>query len=125
MENDKNTKIKHLCQKIIMENPFEVIQNKLDRITELLEKLISTQEGAHKKNESEIMTIDDASALLSISKQTIYRYTSSRHIPHFKKGKKLYFKKEDLIKWVQEVKIKTVKEIETEASNYLLKKRRP
>ena len=110
--------------KIIMENPFETIQNKLDRITELQEKLISSQVVTHKNNESEIMTIDEASALLSIAKPTIYGYTSSRNIPHFKKGKRLYFIKEDLLKWVQEGKIKTTKEIENDATNYLLKKRR-
>jgi len=38
-------------------------------------------------------------------------------------GKKLYFIKEDLLKWVQEGKVKTMKEIENDATNYLFKKR--
>ena len=41
----------------------------------------------------EIMTIDQASRLLSISKATMYGKTSQRLIPHFKVGKKNIFQK--------------------------------
>jgi excisionase family DNA binding protein len=110
--------------KIIMENPFEIIQNKLDSIKELVEKLISNQVASRKKNEMEIMTIDEASAFLFIAKQTIYGFVCKRQIPHFKRGKRLYFKRDDLLNWVLEAKVKTVKEIENDAANYLLRKRR-
>jgi hypothetical protein len=53
----------------------------------------------------------------------VYELTSSRQLPHFKKEKRLYFIKPDLFKWIQEGKVKTMKEIENDATNYLLKKR--
>jgi excisionase family DNA binding protein len=60
--------------------------------------------------EPEIMTITQASAFLSIAKQTLYHYTSTRAIPHFKRGKKLYFKKHELIEWLTEHKQLTLDE---------------
>ena len=42
------------------------------------------------------------------------KLTSSMGIPHFKKGKRLYFKKSELVNWVSTGKIKTMKDIELE-----------
>jgi len=45
-------------------------------------------------------------------------------IPHFKKGKKLYFKKSDLIKWLEKGKRMSQAEIEEVAHEYLINKRK-
>jgi excisionase family DNA binding protein len=108
--------------KTIMENPFEIIEQKLEKLTQLIEKLITNQIEIKKGNEKEIISIDEASSFLYLAKPTVYGYVSKRNIPHFKKGKRLYFIKEDLFKWVQEGKVKTVKEIENDARNYFPKK---
>ena len=65
------------------------------------------------------MTIDQASRLLSISKATMYGKTSQRLIPHFKVGKRIYFKRSELINWIADGKQMTMKEIEMEADTYL------
>lgn len=52
----------------------------------------------------ELMGTEQAAAFLGISESTLYRYTSKRLIPHQKKYQKLYFKKLDLLKWVEENK---------------------
>lgn len=42
---------------------------------------------------------------------TIYSYVSERQIPHYKKGKRLYFKRSELEKWIEGGKRKTEEEI--------------
>jgi excisionase family DNA binding protein len=106
-----------------MENPFDIIQQKLDKIILLIEELRPKETINVEKNEKEIMTIDEAADLLCLAKPTLYGLTSTRKLPHFKKGKRLYFIKADLVKWIQEGKVKTMKEIENDATNYLHKKK--
>lgn len=48
--------------------------------------------------------------------------TSERNIPHFKQGKKLYFKRSELDEWLTELKITTHAEIEKEATDYIIRK---
>ena len=60
---------------------------------------------------NEIMSIKQASEFLHISIQTIYGKTCPRKIPHFKRGKKLYFKRDELLEWLTQDKRKTTDEI--------------
>ncbi len=70
----------------------------------------------------EILTIEQASKLLNLAKPTIYTLTSKAKIPHFKKGKKLYFKRSELLQWIEQGKQKTVAEEQREMDEYLMKK---
>lgn len=107
-----------------MENPFEIINQRLDRIELLLEKINSNFEGKNTKGSyPEIMDIIQITAYLNVSKSYIYKMTATNMIPHSKKGKKLYFDKEIVTKWVLENKISTQGEIEQIANSYLLKNR--
>lgn len=45
-------------------------------------------------------------------------------IPPFKKGKRLYFKKSELFEWIYKGTFKTITEIEMEAINYIMTKRK-
>lgn len=56
----------------------------------------------------ELMGTEQAASYLGISESTLYCYTSKRLIPHQKRYQKLYFKKEDLLKWVEENKKETL-----------------
>ena len=42
----------------------------------------------------------------------VYNQVSQKKIPHFKRGKKLYFSKESLLNYIKEGKILTSKELE-------------
>ena len=44
-------------------------------------------------------------------------------IPHYKVGKKLYFKRTDLIVWIEKHRVKTREDIEQEALAYISKRR--
>ena len=102
-----------------IENPFELIMNKLIEIENLLkEKNVTTTAT------EEILNLENASLYVGISKSTIYKYTSTREIPHFKRGKKLYFKKVELDAWLTTNKINSREEIDRLATEYILKNKR-
>jgi len=54
--------------------------------------------------ESNYLTFDEAAEFLNISKHTLYSHTSKRTVPHYKVGKFVRFKKEDLVEWMEERK---------------------
>lgn len=51
-----------------------------------------------------LLSINEAAAFLSLSRQTLYGFTSKELIPFIKKGKKLYFQQSELEKWLHEGK---------------------
>ena len=46
------------------------------------------------------LNIEEACKYLRMAKQTMYQFTSTNTIPHFKKGKRLLFSKLALTKWI-------------------------
>lgn len=100
-----------------MENPFELIMQKLDTIESLLRNVsVSDKQSAPV---AEVFNLNQAAEYVSLSKSAIYKKTSEKNIPHFKKGKKLYFKRSELDEWLTEDKISTNAEIEAQATNYI------
>ena len=72
----------------------------------------------------EILTFSEACSFLGYSKSYLYKMTHSRQIVHFKPhGKKLYFKRSDLIDWLLRNRIKPIDEIEQEAIEYVVEKK--
>ncbi len=55
-------------------------------------------------NRERLLNIKEASELLNLAQQTLYGFTSQRKIPFIKKGKKLYFNRIDLEKWLNQDK---------------------
>jgi excisionase family DNA binding protein len=112
-----------------MENPFEIINQKLVSIERQLELINRTLDLQSEKRESlnQWMKIDELSEYISLAKQTIYGMTSNKTIPYYKKGKKLFFKKEEIDKWMNESRKKTQTEFIQDAEMEMelrLKKRR-
>lgn len=68
----------------------------------------------------EILTFQEALALLGISASMLYKLTHQRAIPFYKpNGKLIYFKKEDLINWMLSNKQPSTEEITGELFNNL------
>jgi len=106
-----------------MENPFELILDKLNSIENLLITAIKNDKGSVTiLNTPEILNISEVAEYLSMAKSSVYKMTSERSIPHFKTGKKLLFKRSELDEWIKQYKIKTRREIEIEADEYLIRK---
>lgn len=65
------------------------------------------------------MDLKTCAEYLHLSPQTIYSKTSLRQLPHLKKGKRLYFERDALDRWLLEGKQKTVNELIAETDEYL------
>jgi excisionase family DNA binding protein len=78
-----------------MNNPFETIDARLSNIENLLLDL----KHSNKENQPEsdqLLTIQQAGELIKLSVPTLYGYVSRNEIPFSKKGKRLYFSKQEL-----------------------------
>ena len=71
------------------------IEEKLEVIVEWI------RNGASPQDPHAILTIDDAVALTGYSKSAIHSATSKGTIPHFKRGNKLFFFKDELEDWLK------------------------
>lgn len=59
------------------------------------------QSGASQQDPHAILTIDEAVAFTGYSKSAIHSATSKDTIPHFKRGNKLFFFKDELVEWLK------------------------
>lgn len=81
----------------IIENPFETILKRLTGI----ENQIRFLHQQKSRQEPDFLTVDQAAALLNLSKATVYKKVSAGELPKYKSGKKLHFKKAELIKFIE------------------------
>lgn len=86
---------------------YNAISERLDRIEQLA--LINTKP---------ILDVKEAATFTGFSVKHLYRLTSTKQIPHFKKNAKLLFKKSELEDWLTEQKILTTAEINRKATTY-------
>ncbi len=77
----------------------KLIIRKLDNIEAMLQqKNIITKD---------VLTFNEAALLLDVSHSHLYKLTSTKQIPHYcPQGKKLYFDREETIKWMKKNLIK-------------------
>jgi len=90
-------------------------------LIEFADYLISNVISNNRKNEpsKSILNTDEAAEFICASKSTIYKFTHEGAIPHYKRGKRLYFKIEELEEWLTENRGYNRKEIETKAIEYI------
>jgi excisionase family DNA binding protein len=108
-----------------MENPFEIILERLNSIETLIREITGKEKvvvSAPMTNE--IFDAEKASDYLSLKKSTLYKLTAQREIPHYKNGKKLYFKRVELDEWITTNRVATKEEINKMATEYLLRSSR-
>jgi hypothetical protein len=67
----------------------------------------------------EIGDIALAQEITCLARPTIYGLVAQAKIPCMKKGKKLYFSRQELTDWIKRGRRKTTADIETEAESYL------
>ena len=72
----------------------------------------------------EVLNLNDVAIWTGISKAHLYRLTSEQEIPHYKKGKNLFFKKSEIEEWMLENKVLTKTEIESMAVTHIVTHRR-
>lgn len=82
------------------------------RVSELEQMLFLT------KN---VLSFDEASKFLHLSKSYLYKLTSGNLIPHYKpQGKMIYFERVCLEAWLRQNPVKTQVQIEQEAQQYIM-----
>lgn len=96
-------------------------------VAQLYEKLNSIENlllnKTHQQESDQLLTIQQAGELISLSVPTLYGYVSRNEIPFSKKGKRLYFSKQELMDWIKTGRNKTIAEISNEANTYLKRKK--
>lgn len=97
-----------------MENPFEIIIEKLNRIEEKLNQLSGTNvTGQYSFGVvNDLMTVVQVAEYLSVSKGCIYKITCKYEIPFIKRGKINYFMKKHIDEWLGKFRNTTKDEIE-------------
>ncbi|HRO45129.1 helix-turn-helix domain-containing protein [Agriterribacter sp.] len=70
-------------------------------------------------DQDEILNIKEASAYLKLAVPTLYKFCGEKTIPYIKKGGKLLFYKKELLKWAEEGRQKTKREIRLDAETWL------
>lgn len=77
---------------------------------------------AHKtepiETEPDILDIRQASKFLNLAVPTIYGLVSRRALISYKQSKKLYFKRSELLQWIQSGKRSSLAEIQANAKNF-------
>jgi len=68
------------------------------------------------------LTLDDVVLLYGFSRSTIYKMTSAKAIPHYRRGKMLFFDKAELDQWAKANRINTEDEAQQAALAYCLGK---
>src|SRR5690554_2109882 len=92
------------------------LTRKVDELYKVI-KNVQPQETA-----DQFLTVDETAEFLNLSIPTIYSKVSKRELPYMKRGKRLYFARKDLETYLQGGRVKTVREIEDEADQYLTSK---
>lgn len=72
------------------------------------------------KGNEKPLTMDEACEFLGMRKGSLYKLTHKKVIPFSKpNGKKIYFNKADLVKWMMKNPVKSAQQIDEEAANYV------
>lgn len=87
---------------------LETLNDKLDNLSRLT--LICSKT---------VLDFDETLLFTGLSRGYLYRLTSEKKIPFFKKNRKLYFKKSDLEEWMLERRVPTSDEIQSKATTYV------
>jgi len=93
-------------------------------LKEALREIINETENKLPAGDARIMTIKEAASFLKLKVSTLYEKTAEKIIPHIKRGKRLYFCLNELEAWLREGKVKTVRELQTEAATFTMRKAR-
>lgn len=108
-----------------MEITFETLPKAVTSLQETvnnIERLLISNFSEVKRESDEILTVQDAAKLLSLSVPTIYGLIHRGELPVMKRSKRCYFSKIELINYLQQGRKNTVSETANEASTYLKKK---
>lgn len=81
-------------------NLFAPLLGRIDALSRQIENLEKrVNEISPEKND--LMTIEGCASLLDLKRSTVYRMTSEGRIPHFKRGGRVYFSRQEVLNWLK------------------------
>jgi excisionase family DNA binding protein len=83
---------------------FNNLPQAVNYLTEQVEKiyqLLMTMQQQKVNPQHQLIDIDKACQIVQKAKPTIYRLARTGLIPVYKRGKKLYFYEDELLKWIE------------------------
>lgn len=95
-----------------MEITLEQVNARLERIEGVLSEIRAGLVG------KETLTMDEAVVLTGYKKSFLYKLTSTKAIPHYKRGRKIVFDRDELNAWIKSNKVKSEDEIASDADTY-------
>jgi excisionase family DNA binding protein len=84
-------------------NPFDAIITKLDYLQNTVEEIKSSQPTKKSEtgnDEKELINLQQASLLLNMPVSTIHFHKANHQLPFLKPGKRLLFRKSELLTWL-------------------------
>ena len=87
-----------------------------------VQKALKEKSTNKKNDQDDFLNVDEAASFLGIAKATLYGKCSKLLVPHFKQGKKLYFRQSELSKYLQSGKRKTIQDIQNQVNSQLSEK---
>lgn len=89
-----------------------VKQKQTNMANKFLEKMDAILREMKLSSKKELLTFEDACLMLGLSKSYLYKLTSQRIIPFYRPvSKKIFFKRSDLMEWVEKGKVATRDEL--------------
>lgn len=92
-------------------------------VSELKKLLLQKSEQQVTPPAEQLLDVQQAAEFLNLSVPTVYSKVSRGELPVMKRGKKLHFSNTELLQYLKDGRKLTNSEIETEAENYLQKRR--
>ena len=106
-------------EQITFEQLPQAVTQLYDKLTNIERLLLQKSNEHHHPEADQLLTIKQAAEMLTLSVPTIYGLVHDAKIPVSKKGKRLYFSRQELTDWIKSGRKKTSAEISAEAENYL------
>jgi len=102
-----------------MDNPFELIESRLDNIEALLNELKQSKQAPEAPDPDRWMDLNELCKYLPEKPKPATIYKNIKDIPHHKGRKKLRFLKSEIDAWLKQGRRMTTDEIKNEADRYI------
>lgn len=104
-------------EEVLRPNPMK--GKSTQELLEVIAHQLTLMNTAYQDSQKEVLTPEEAMNYLNLPKSTLYQLTMRKEIPHYKRGKALYFNKEELKEWLFSHRVETKAEIEARASKHV------
>lgn len=89
---------------ITFEQLPQAVSTLIERVEQLAGKVdeVLCKAAGKETSKRSLLSLEEVAALLGKSASTIYAMTSEKRIPYHKRGNKLYFFEDEIIRWIEQ-----------------------